>query len=68
MLGAIPIPGAYYERGLAHPMLDFEQPQAWLNTIADPVDAHGQAQIPQLSGLGLDIDFDYIAEHALPAE
>jgi L-alanine-DL-glutamate epimerase-like enolase superfamily enzyme len=65
ILGAIGIPGEYYERGLLHPLIDYEKPKPWLKKIIDPMDNQGFVSIPQNPGLGLDIDFDYIKDNAL---
>jgi L-alanine-DL-glutamate epimerase-like enolase superfamily enzyme len=63
VLGAMGIPGEYYERGLLHPFLDYEKPAPWLKEIVDPMDGQGYVHIPQRPGLGLDIDFDYIKDN-----
>jgi L-alanine-DL-glutamate epimerase-like enolase superfamily enzyme len=63
-LCAMGIPGEYYERGLLHPFLDYEEPPPWLNELVDPMDDTGHVHVSQRSGLGLDIDFDYIRSHA----
>ena len=55
----------YYERGLLHPFLDYDQPALYLNAICDPMDAEGYVHAPSLPGLGDDINFDYIKEHRL---
>jgi L-alanine-DL-glutamate epimerase-like enolase superfamily enzyme len=60
VLCAMGIPGEFYERGLLHPFIDYEQPQPWLNTLTDPMDNEGNVHISQDPGLGWDIDFDYI--------
>ena len=65
VLGAMGIPGEYYERGLLHPFIDYEQPDPWLKEIVDPVDAEGLVHIPQKPGLGMEIDFDYIKDNAI---
>jgi L-alanine-DL-glutamate epimerase-like enolase superfamily enzyme len=62
-LCAMGIPGEYYERGLLHPFLDYEQPQPWLNALEDPMDDEGYVHVSQKPGLGMDINFDYIREH-----
>ena len=62
-LCAMGIPGEYYERGLLHPLVDYEQPAPWLNAIADPMDDEGYVHVSQQPGLGLDINFEYIREH-----
>lgn len=64
-LCAMGIPGAYYERGLLHPFVDYEQPAPWLHAIADPMDAEGYVHVSQRPGLGLDINFEYIREHRM---
>lgn len=64
-LGAMGIPGEFYERGLLHPFIDYEQPPAYLNSIIDPLDDEGYVHIPQSPGIGLDINFDYIRNHAV---
>ncbi len=59
-LCAMGIPGEYYERGLLHPFVDYEQPKLWLNAIDDPMDEEGYVHVSQRPGLGQDINFDYI--------
>jgi len=59
-LCAMSFPGEYYERGLLHPFVDYEQPQPWLNAIEDPLDSEGYVRVSSLPGLGQDINFDYI--------
>jgi L-alanine-DL-glutamate epimerase-like enolase superfamily enzyme len=59
------IPGEYYERGLLHPFLDYEQQSPWLNKIDDPLDSEGYVHISTLPGLGQDINWDYIREHTI---
>jgi L-alanine-DL-glutamate epimerase-like enolase superfamily enzyme len=59
-LCAMGMPGEYYERGLLHPFIDWEQPKPWLNAIDDPMDNEGYVHISQQPGLGQDINFDYI--------
>ncbi len=60
VLGAMGIDGKYYERGLLHPLLDYEKPKPWFKTIYDPMDENGDVAIPDKPGLGWDFDFDYI--------
>ena len=59
-LCAMGIPGEYYERGLLHPFVDYEQPKPWLHSIDDPLDVEGNVHVSQQPGLGQDINFDYI--------
>ena len=60
VLCAMSIPGEYYERGLLHPFIDYEQPAPWLKGIVDPLDDEGTVHVSQRPGLGMDVDFDYI--------
>jgi L-alanine-DL-glutamate epimerase-like enolase superfamily enzyme len=53
-------PGEFYERGLLHPFIDYEEPPPWINSIPDPMDEEGFVHISQAPGLGWDINFDYI--------
>lgn len=64
-LCAMGIPGEYYERGLLHPFVDYDQPAAWLNRLDDPLDADGYVHVSQLPGLGQDINWDYIQANAV---
>ena len=52
--------GEFYERGLLHPYIDYEEPAPWLNQLADPMDDQGFVHVSQLPGLGMDINWDYI--------
>ena len=65
VLCAMGIPGQYYERGLLHPFVDYEQPAPWLYAIDDPMDDAGYVHVSQKPGLGQAIDFDYIRKHAV---
>ncbi|MCW2488346.1 mandelate racemase family protein [Candidatus Symbiopectobacterium sp. NZEC127] len=58
----------WYERGLLHPFLNYEEPAAYLNSIIDPMDDDGFVHLPQRPGLGEDINFDWIEEHTLSKE
>lgn len=55
----------WYERGLLHPFLDYDEVPAYLNSLADPMDKQGYVQLSQQPGLGEDINFDYIAAHTV---
>jgi L-alanine-DL-glutamate epimerase-like enolase superfamily enzyme len=65
VLGAMAIPGEYYERGLLHPLRDYEKPAPWLKEIIDPMDNNGYVLMPQKPGLGLDINWDYIEDNTI---
>ncbi|RME50367.1 MAG: enolase [Caldilineae bacterium] len=63
VLCAMGIPGQYYERGLLHPFIDYEQPPAWLNQRDDPMDEEGFVHVSPRPGLGQDINWDYIQDN-----
>ena len=63
VLGAMGIPGEFYERGLLHPFLDYEEPHPWLNALEGPMDEDGYVHLPDSPGLGQDINFDYIRDN-----
>lgn len=65
VLGAMAIPGEYYERGWIHPFLNYEKPAPWLDEIVDPMDNDGYVCMPQKSGLGLNINWNYIEENTI---
>ena len=52
--------GTWYERGLLHPFIDYDAVPDYLNARADAMDADGYVHLPQIPGLGYDINFDYI--------
>jgi L-alanine-DL-glutamate epimerase-like enolase superfamily enzyme len=60
VLGAMYLPGLYYERGLLHPFIDYDEPPPWLNRPVDPMDDEGFVHISPEPGLGYDINWDYI--------
>ena len=53
----------WYERGLLHPFLEYDDGFDYLNALADPMDADGFVHLPDRPGLGLDINFDFISEN-----
>ncbi|WP_226568576.1 mandelate racemase family protein [Mangrovibacter yixingensis] len=55
----------WYERGLLHPFLDYDQPAPWLNSLVDPMDREGNVQLPTAPGLGEDINFAYIEANTI---
>lgn len=65
VLCAMGIPGEFYERGLLHPFIDYEQPPPWLNRPVDPMDEQGFVHVSQDPGLGWDINFDYIRDNGM---
>lgn len=48
----------WYERGLLHPFLDYDEVPAYLHRLPDPMDAQGYVHLSQAPGLGEDIHFD----------
>ena len=63
VLGAMGIPGEFYERGLLHPFIDYDEINPWLNSKIDDMDSEGYVHLPQAPGLGEDINFDYIEDN-----
>jgi L-alanine-DL-glutamate epimerase-like enolase superfamily enzyme len=62
-LGAMGIPGEYYERGLLHPSLRYGDATPWLSELIDPTDSEGRVHISQKPGLGMEVDWDFIERH-----
>ena len=62
-LGAMGMPGRFYERGLLHPFIDYDEVEPWLNAKTDFLDDEGFVHLPQVPGIGDDINFDYISEN-----
>ena len=52
--------GRWYERGMLHPFSTTTRCRSTCNARADAMDAEGFVHMPQIPGLGDDIDFDYI--------
>lgn len=65
VLGAMAIPGEFYEHGLLHPHVDFDAEKPWLKQVIDPVDRDGNVPIPQGPGLGEEINWDFIRDHTV---
>ncbi len=55
----------WYERGLLHPFLDYDEVPGYLNRLPDPMDAEGFVHLSQQPGLGEDINFEHIAAHTV---
>jgi L-alanine-DL-glutamate epimerase-like enolase superfamily enzyme len=55
----------WYERGLLHPFLDYDEVPAYLHRLSDPMDAQGYVHLSQAPGLGEDIHFEYIEAHTV---
>ena len=63
VLCAMGIPGEYYERGLLHPFIDYDEVPTWLNSAADPMDDEGHVHVSTAPGLGWDINWDYVKDN-----
>mgnify|MGYP005644303895 FL=1 len=63
VLGAMGIPGEYVERGLLHPLLDYEARTPWLKEKIDPMDSEEYVHISQKPGLGMEINWKFIEEN-----
>ncbi len=50
----------YYERGLLHPFIDYDTPKEDQNRIDDEMDAEGYVHARPDTGLGQDLNMDYI--------
>ena len=63
VLCAMGIPGEFYERGLLHPFIDYDEVPAWLNSASDPMDDEGYVQVSDEPGLGWDINWEYVGDN-----
>jgi L-alanine-DL-glutamate epimerase-like enolase superfamily enzyme len=50
----------WFERGLLHPFLEYDDGNDYLKGLYDPMDSEGFVHLSERPGLGLDIDFDFI--------
>lgn len=66
VLCSMEIPGRYHEYGLLHPNYDYEGYRPWLNSYPHP-DEDGIVHIPDVPGLGYDINWGYIDDHRINA-
>jgi len=57
----------WYERGLLHPFIDYEAKPEYLLRRPDEMDDEGYVHMPQIPGVGFDIDFDYVEREGEPA-
>jgi L-alanine-DL-glutamate epimerase-like enolase superfamily enzyme len=60
MCAISPAVSLFYERGLLHPFIDYDETPPWLNAPVDPMDSAGMVHVSQLPGLGCDINWDFI--------
>ena len=57
--------GEFYERGLLHPLIDFDEPAPYLHEHGEAMDGEGFVHLPQGSGLGMNINWDYIEKNKM---
>ena len=50
----------YYERGLLHPFIDYDEPSGYQNRIDDEMDKDGYVHFRDTPGLGQDLNLGYI--------
>jgi L-alanine-DL-glutamate epimerase-like enolase superfamily enzyme len=59
--------GRWYERGLVHPMVDYDEVPPHLTALPDRLDDQGRVAMPDLPGLGDALDQKYIDAHQVAA-
>lgn len=59
VLGAS-LSGRWYERGLVHPHLDYDEVPPHLLSLVDPMDSAGLVHLPDRPGLGDDLNLEHI--------
>jgi L-alanine-DL-glutamate epimerase-like enolase superfamily enzyme len=62
-LAAVTKSAKWYERGLLHPFLEYDDGFEYLNTLVDPMDEDGFVHLSDRPGLGEDINFDFINDN-----
>ena len=67
VLCAMTSPGLYYERGLLHPLVDYEAPPPWLHERVDPMDEQGYVHVSERPGLGMSLNFEFIRDNLVRA-
>ncbi len=55
----------WYERGLLHPHLDYDEVPEYLLRLSDPMDAQGFVHLPEEPGLGEALNWDWIKAHTV---
>ena len=65
VVGAIRRTADWYERGLLHPFLEYDDGFAYLRSLTDPMDCEGFVPC-RPAGLGEDIDFDFVSKISSP--
>ncbi|ROP36686.1 enolase C-terminal domain-like protein [Saccharothrix texasensis] len=57
--------GRWYERGLLHPLHDFDRVPPHRLAMADPLDADGHVTLTSSPGLGDEFDVEHIRQHTV---
>jgi L-alanine-DL-glutamate epimerase-like enolase superfamily enzyme len=57
--------GRWYERGLLHPFIDYDEPEDYENSIVDEMDSEGYIHMPTRPGLGEDLNFGWIEDNTV---
>jgi L-alanine-DL-glutamate epimerase-like enolase superfamily enzyme len=60
--------GRWYERGLLHPLYDYDAVPEYLNERPDAMDSDGFVHLSHSPGLGEDINFDYINDNLVSGQ
>ncbi|MEO8758850.1 MAG: enolase C-terminal domain-like protein [Devosia sp.] len=55
----------YYEKGLLAPGVDYDAPHPYLAKTCDKIDTEGYVHLPQGSGMGYEIVWDYINDNLM---
>ncbi|KKB06744.1 mandelate racemase [Devosia geojensis] len=63
VLAAVSRNTKWYERGLLHPFIEYDDGFEYLNSLADPMDADGFVHLSDRPGMGEDINFDFINDN-----
>lgn len=53
----------WYERGLVHPLVDYDVAPPHLTSIVDPMDDEGMVSLSEVPGVGENIDLEYVRAH-----
>lgn len=63
VLAAVSKNSRWFERGLLHPFLEYDDGYDYLNGLYDPMDAEGYVHLSDKPGMGEDINFDFINDN-----
>ena len=62
-LTAVTKSAKWYERGLLHPFIEYDDGFEYLNSLVDPMDSDGFVHLSDRPGMGEDINFDFINDN-----